>query len=132
MSVDLRVILPNRPGALLEALDAIAAAGLRVDAACGDIRPGERWGYLHVLVDDGDATRAALESVGFEVSAAHEVEVFRIDEGAGSLASAVRRYKEKGENIEVFYLTMGGQVVVGTERMRSPIIGVRMGDAKYQ
>ncbi|MGH2749025.1 MAG: hypothetical protein ACRDKB_14050 [Actinomycetota bacterium] len=132
MKVDLRVILPNRPGALLEALDAVADAGLTVDAVCGDIRPGERWGYLHVLVDDGDATRAALEGVGFEISAAHEVEVFRIERGPGSLASAVRRYKEKGENIEVFYLTTGGDVVVGTERMRKPIVGVRMGDTKYR
>ena len=132
MSVDLRVVLPNRPGALLDALDAIAQDGLSIDGVTGDLRPGENWGYVHVLVADGDAVRAALEARGFEVSGMHDVEVFTLDRHPGALADAVRTYRDRGESIEVFYMTSKGEVVVGSETMRKPIPGVRVDEAKYR
>ena len=132
MSVDLRVVLPNRPGALLDALGAIAEAGITVDGASGDLRPGEKWGYMHVLVADGETARAALEGRGFEVSGAHDVDVLILENRPGALADAVRTYSERGESIEVFYMTTEGAVVVGTEAMRKPMLGVRVEDARYR
>lgn len=129
MAVDLRVVTPNRPGALLQATETLAAAGIPLEGFCGDLRPGERWGYLHFLVADGDGGQKALEAAGFEVTSSHDVDVLDLDKHTGSLAEEVRRYSDEGRNIEVVYIATGGQIVIGTDDMQKGRIGVRMGDA---
>ena len=128
MASDLRVVLPNRPGALLQACDVLAAAGIPLEGFCGDLRPGERWGYLHVLVKDGDAARRALEDSGFEVTSTHDVNVLEVTRHTGALADEVRRYSEEGRNIEVVYIATNGHIVVGTDDMQKEKLGIRMGD----
>lgn len=128
MKTDLRVVLPNRPGALGLCLNAIADAGLTVEGICGDLRPGEGWGFLHILLDDGEGGRKALEGAGFEVTGVHEVAVHEIAEGAGSLAELVDSYSGKGDNIEIIYASSDKRWVIGTEGMLADRPGVRMGD----
>lgn len=130
MSTDLRIVVPNRPGTLAAALDAIAGAGVGVDGFCGDLRPGETWGYVHVLVEDPSAARAAIEAAGFQVAGEHEVEVVDIEHRTGGLAEAVRRYTDAGQNMEVAYMATESRLVIGTEDMRKEIPGVRVGDAR--
>ncbi|MDQ3914314.1 MAG: hypothetical protein M3323_03145 [Actinomycetota bacterium] len=130
MSTDLRLALPNRPGTVIAACDALAAAGVAVEGVCGDLRPGERWGYLHFLVDDGDAGRAALERAGLEIAAEHDVEVCGVDGSSGMLA-VLARYRDDDRNVEVFYSTLDGRIVVATEDMRRERPGVKVKDAKY-
>ena len=131
MAIDLRVVLPNRPGSLLGALQALAAVGLNVDGTCGDLRPGETWGYLHVLVEDGVAARAAIEEAGYEVAGEHEVEVIDLEDRPGAAMDEVRRHSEVGDNIEVFYLGTRTRLVLGTENMRADRPGVKMKDSRY-
>lgn len=131
MAVDIRIVVPNRPGTSLEVLDALAEADLVLHGFCGDIRPGERWGFLHVLVDDADAARRAIESTGFEITSEHDVEVFDVEPRAGSLADTVRAYVEAGRNIEVLYLGSNDKIVIGPEDLQRPRPGVSVKDAKY-
>lgn len=132
MPTDLRVVLSNRPGALAEVLRILAEAGLNVGASCGDIRPGERWGYVHLLVDDPGTAVASLEAGGCEVLGVHDVEITTMENRPGALADVVSGYTDAGRNIEVFYTApMEGAVVVGTEDMQRPRPGVQMKDAKY-
>ena len=126
MASDLRIVLPNRPGALASALSCLARQNILVESACGDLRPGERWGYLHLLVEDGDRARAALELDRIEVVSQHEVEVVDVPTGAGSLLDALRTYLDRGENVEVIYMTSDGRWVVGTEAMQTVKPGVRV------
>ena len=126
MAFDLRVVLPNRPGALLEACAALADAGVPLEGFAGDLRPGERWGYLHVLVTDLAAATKALESTGFEVTSSHDVDVLDVDRHTGALAEEVARYSEEGRNIEVVYIATGGKVVIGTDDMQKERPGIRM------
>jgi hypothetical protein len=131
MAVDLRVVVPNRPGALMQALTALADAGINIESFCGDIRPGERWGFLHLLVEDAAAARLALEHEGLEVGSEHDVDVVPVEDRPGALAEAVARYSSAGRNIEVLYTASTGHIVVGTEDMQQPRPGVRMEDVRY-
>ena len=131
MAFDVRVVLPNRPGALLQACESLANAGVPLEGFAGDLRPGERWGYLHILVTDLEAATKALESTGFEVTSSHDVDVLEVDRHTGALAEEVKRYSEEGRNIEVVYMATGGKVVVGCDDMQQERVGVRMEDAKY-
>jgi hypothetical protein len=125
---DLRIALPNRPGALASALDSLARQGIRVESACGDLRPGERWGYLHLLVEDGDRARVILERDKIEVISQHQVEVINVETGVGALLELLRSFLDRGENVDVIYMTAGSKWVVGTESMRNEIPGVRVSD----
>lgn len=129
MASDLRVVLPNRPGALLQASEVLAEAGLALNGFAGDIRPGERWGYLHVLVDEGEKGRKALEDAGFEVTSSQDVDVLQAEKHTGALAEEIKRYSEAGRNIEVLYLSTTGQIVIGTDDMQAERTGVRMKDS---
>ncbi len=131
MPTDLRVVLPNRPGALMQALIALRDAGVNIDSFCGEVRPGERWGFLHLLVEDAGGASGALEGVGFEITGEHEVDVVDVDDRPGGLAETVKRYADAGRNIEVLYTAGSGRVAIGTEDMQKPRFGVRMKDARY-
>jgi hypothetical protein len=126
MTADLRIVLPNRPGALLDTLDILADAGVSFEGFCGDIRPGEPWAFLHILVDDPAPARAALEAQNVEITAEHEVDVLDVGNHPGALAEVVARYTQAGRNIEVVYTTKEGRAVIGTEDMLEERYGVRM------
>ena len=130
MLTDMRIVMPNRPGALISALAAIAEAGINIRGSAGDLRPGEQWGYIHILVDDPQAAKIAIESVGFEVTSIHDVDVIKLQDRPGAILEAAQPYSAKGQNIEVFYMSLGS-LVVGTDAMRKPIIGITMQDARY-
>lgn len=133
MAVDLRIVVPNRPGTSLQILDALAAEGVSIRGFAGDIRPGERWGFLHVLVNDEDydEARATILRTGVQITSEHEVEVQDIEDRPGALADAIRGYVESGRNIEVLYMGANSKIIVGAEDMQRPRYGVRTQDAKY-
>lgn len=130
MATDFRVVVPNRPGAFVEVLSALGDAGINIDGFCGDLRPGENWGFLHVLVDDAAGARDALEQAAFEITGVHEVDVLDVEDRPGALAETVRRYSDEMRNIEVIYQDGSSRVVIGTEDMQKERYGVRVDDAR--
>ena len=126
MAFDLRVVVPNRPGAAAELLEALADDGVNIEGACGDLRRGERWGYLHVLVDDGDRAAEIVEKAGFEVTHRHEVELIRIENKPGAMAETVRSFADRQINIDVLYVAAADRLVIGTEDKRPRQPGVKM------
>lgn len=128
MAFDLRLVVPNRPGTLMETCDTLFRAGIELFGFSGDIRPGERWGYLHVLVEDKEAAQGALEAAGIEVTSVHKVEVNAVDKHIGALAEEVKKYSDAGRNIAVLYLASDGRIVIGTDDMLEERLGVRIGD----
>ena len=129
MRTDLRVVVPNRHGAALALFDAIAGAGVNVDGMCGDLRRGERWGYIHVLTDDGPRAQSAVEAAGFEVAAQQQVDVIEIGDRPSAIAEALRPFQEDGRNISVLYIATGTRVVIGAEDMLEQRPGVKLSDA---
>jgi hypothetical protein len=131
VSSDLRVVLPNRPGTLVGALEALHAAGIDIEGFCGDLRPGEVWGFLHVLVADPKRAGEVLEAAGYQITSQHNVDVLEIVDEPGALAAAARQFSDDGRNIEVLYLGRGGRLVIGTEDMQEPRLGIRLGDPRH-
>jgi hypothetical protein len=128
MPADLRVIVPNRHGAALEVFDAVAAAGVNLDGMCGDLRRGERWGYIHVLTEDPKGARVAIESAGFEVDAEQRVELVEVEDRPGTIADALRPFRDAGRNISVLYMASNTRVVIGSEDMLEERSGRKMVD----
>jgi hypothetical protein len=129
MPQDVRFICPNRPGAAAICFGALADAGINVLGACGDLRPGETWGYMHVLVESGEDAKGALEGVGIEVTGVLDVALHKIDDIPGSLLELYRRYSDLEDNVEVLYMAGDSRWIVGTETMRLETPGRRTEEA---
>src|SRR5688572_2197361 len=96
-----------------------------------DIRPGERWGYMHFLVSDPEVAIRVFQEIGVEVLDVHDVDVVDSEERLGFLADLCQSYSDRGENIEVLYAGMRQKIVVGTESMRRPFVGRRLTETTY-
>ena len=131
MPTDFRITMPNRPGTLLRICEALADAGINLDAISGDLRPGETWGFVHMVVDDPAPVRGHLDELGVEY-AEHEVELVDIEDRPGAIAEVLRRYRADDRNLEVLYTAANLKLVVGPEDLRKPTPGVRMEDAQYR
>jgi hypothetical protein len=131
MATDLRIVIPNQPGRAARLLEALAEAGVNLGGICGDIRPGETWGFMHVLVEDADVAAGIVESQGMQITSRHAVHIHELEDRPGAIAETLRSYREKGENVEVIYTIAADRMVVGTDLMREEIQGVRVEDAKY-
>ena len=133
MATDLRIVLPDRPGTGTAVCEALSTAGINLEGICGDLRPGEGWGYLHVVVEDDDAEAAirAVESTGCQVLDVHAVDLIPAENKPGELVKLLGTYRDRGENLEVLYIASDNRIVVGTEAMRKPRHGVRMDQAQY-
>ena len=129
MAQDVRFICPNRPGAAAVCFGALADAGINVMGACGDLRPGETWGYMHVVVESGADAQQALESVGIEVTGILDVDLHQIEDSPGALLELYRRYADSDDNVEVLYMAGDSRWVIGTETMRLDMPGRRVGDS---
>ncbi|HJR44225.1 MAG TPA: hypothetical protein VJ927_01335 [Actinomycetota bacterium] len=134
MATDLRIVLPDRPGTGTAVCEALAAAGINLEGICGDLRPGEGWGYLHVAIEDDsvveDAVRA-VESTGCQVVDVHAVDLIPAQNQPGELVKLLGEYRDRGENLEVLYVASDNRIVIGTEAQRKPRHGVRVDQAKY-
>lgn len=111
MPKDLTVILVNRPGTLADAAEALGRAGVNIEGMCGFPAAGE--GLLHVLVDDVDSARKALEQAGMEVRAERDVVLLGpLPAQPGTLGTALRGIADAGANVDLLYATEDGRVVV--------------------
>jgi hypothetical protein len=119
MARDLTVILQDRPGELARLGDATGEAGLNIQGMCA--MTGEGRGVIHLLFDEGDATRArtALEAAGMGVADEREVLVVDIEDRPGTLGELARSLAEASVNIELAYTTFGVKLVVATDDIDS-------------
>ena len=108
---DLTVILVDKPGTLADAFEALGQAGINVVGACGFPAAGE--GILHVLIEDADAARRAVEAAGLAVRDERDVVVLDpLPNQAGTGGALLRRIANQGVNVDLAYLTEDGRVVL--------------------
>lgn len=108
---DLTVTLVNRPGTIADAAEALGRAGVNIEGVCGFPAGGE--GVLHVLVENVDAGRRALEAAGLEVRAEREVVILgQLPQQPGTLGATLRRIADAGVNVDLVYNTEDGRVVL--------------------
>src|SRR5262245_51728530 len=113
MPTDLTIILKDHPGTLAAAFEALGNAGINVDGGTGVPCSGE--GILHFLVADGAAARRALEAAGQVVRGERPVLVCPVADRPGAAGAIFRRIADAGVNVDLVYLTVGGQLVIGAD-----------------
>src|SRR3954464_12829434 len=120
MSRDLTVVLQDRPGELARLGQATGSAGVNIQGMCAFT--GEGRGVIHLLFENGEASRArrALEEAGMGVADEREVLVIDIDDRPGTLGELALTLSEASVNIELAYTTFGGvKLVIATDDMDS-------------
>lgn len=113
MAVDLTVHLKDEPGSLAAMGEALGAAHVNIEGICG-FRCGGA-GHVHLLVENGDSAKRALNSAGFKVEDIRDVIVKDIVDRPGELGGIARRLAEAGINLELLYLTASMKLVIGVD-----------------
>ncbi len=108
---DVAIELDDRLGALADMGEALGRAGVSVEGGGAWVVDGR--GVAHLLFDDGDAARRALEDAGISVLAVRDIVVQRLKQAVpGQLGKLTRRMAEAGVNIEVLYSDHDNQLVL--------------------
>ena len=115
MPWDITVELENRPGTLAEVGEATGNAGVNLDGVCGF--PCEGVGIIHLLVDDADAARDALDGAGITIRDEREVLVADVTDQPGAVGELTRRMAGAGVNVDLIYLATGTRVVLGVDKL---------------
>ena len=113
MTIDLTVILEDRPGTLADVGEALGKAGINIEGLCGF--PSEGKGVLHLLVEDEPTARRALEQAGLQVHSERQVLILDVEDRPGEFGSICRRIANAGINIDLVYLATNTRLVVGAD-----------------
>jgi len=95
MATDLRVEAEDSPGQLAAIGGELGKAGINIDGFCAAVAGGR--GVVHLLVEDADGARQALEGAGYTVDAQKEALVLSAEDRPGYLgemAGARRRRRQ--------------------------------------
>lgn len=115
MPWDITVELENRPGTLAAVGEATGKAGVNLDGVCGF--PCEGVGIIHLLVDDADAARDALDAAGITIQDEREVLVADVTDRPGAVGELTRRMADAGVNVDLIYLATDTRVVLGVDKL---------------
>ena len=113
MAKDLTVFLEDRPGTLAAMGKALGMAGINIDGLCGF--PCEGKGVGHILVEDVEGARRALEAIGLEVSDEREVMILEVDNRSGSLGEIAQKIADSGANLDLIYVASNSRLVIGAD-----------------
>lgn len=111
MATDFTIILEDRPGTLAELGEALGDAGVNMEGLCGF--PSEGVGIIHLLVDDADVARTALEDAGVEIRAERDVAVIDCADEPGAFGEHARQVADAGLNVDLVYLATRTRLVLG-------------------
>jgi hypothetical protein len=110
---DLTVLLEDRPGELAKLGHTLGNAGINIEGICGVTAGGQ--GTIHVLVEDADGARAALEGAGMTIGGDREVLVIDIEDRPGALGEVGRTLADAGVNVQLAYLATGTRLVLAVD-----------------
>lgn len=113
---DLTVILEDHPGTLATAASALGKAGVNIEGIYGFGAEGGK-AVGHILVEDADKARQALEGAGTQVGEEHEVLVVDVPNRPGELGKLARKIGDAGVNITTIYIATNNQVVIGADNL---------------
>ncbi len=111
MATDLSILVPDEPGGLARAAEALGAAGVNVEGLAG--LGGGGTGHIHLLVEDAVGAGAALEGAGFTVDGQREAVVLDVsgDDRPGRLGELARQAADAGVNLAACYLATRSRLV---------------------
>jgi hypothetical protein len=125
MPTDLTVVLDDHPGKLADIGEATGKAGINIDGICAVTGDGK--GFIHLLVEDAEKARAALEDAGVDVADEREAVVVDLHDKPGVLGEIARDLAEAGVSVDVAYTIFSGVRLVivteDTEKARAALAG---------
>jgi hypothetical protein len=111
---DLTVIMEDKPGKLADLGEATGRAGVNIEGLCAMVGDGK--GFIHILVEDADAARKALEDAGIAVADERDAVVVDLHDKPGAMGEIARDLADAGVNIDVAYTIFTGvRLVILTE-----------------
>jgi hypothetical protein len=111
---DLTVIMDDQPGKLADLGEATGRAGVNIAGLCAMVGDGK--GLIHLLVDNADAARGALEEAGIRVADEREAVIVDLHDKPGAMGEVARDLAAAGVNIDVAYTIFSGvRLVILTE-----------------
>jgi hypothetical protein len=111
---DLTVIMEDQPGKLADLGEATGRAGINIAGLCAMVGDGK--GFIHILVEDEDAARKALDEAGIQIADEREAVVVDLHDKPGAMGEIARDLAEAGVNIDVAYtIVTGVRLVILTE-----------------
>jgi hypothetical protein len=114
MPTDLTVVLDDHPGKLADIGEATGKAGINIDGICAVTGDGK--GFIHLLVEDAEKARTALEDAGVDVADERDAVVVDLHDKPGVLGEIARDLAEAGVSVDVAYTIFSGvRLVIVTE-----------------
>jgi hypothetical protein len=111
---DLTVIMEDKPGKLADLGEATGRAGVNIEGLCAMVGDGK--GFIHILVEDADAARKALEDAGIAVADERDAVVVDLHDKPGAMGEIARDLADAGVNLDVAYTIFTGvRLVILTE-----------------
>ena len=114
---DLIVNLENKPGTLAALGEALGNAGINIEGFCGVGAASGGEGEVHILVNDAQMAREALQDAGITCGAERDVEVVSVVDQPGELGRHLRRIADAGVNVDLAYLATSTRVALGSSDM---------------
>jgi hypothetical protein len=105
---DLSVTLPDTPGTLYKATDAIAKRGVNIEGYCV-VQSGKE-GIFHLFTSDPVSAKKALEGAGFSIREELDAFAVQIPDRPGALATVLRPIADQELNVGVTYSLTDGRV----------------------
>jgi hypothetical protein len=111
---DLTVIMEDQPGKLADLGEATGRAGVNILGLCA--MTGDGKGFIHILVEDAETARKALEDAGISLADEREAVVVDLHDKPGAMGEIARDLADAGVNIDVAYTIFSGvRLVILTE-----------------
>lgn len=111
MATDIKISLPDRPGALSQAAQALGEASVNIEGICGQTVDGN--GVIHLLVEDQEGAMRALSGAGIQVQSTEEMLVLGVEDKPGVLGQVTADLATAGINIHTAYLATATRLVLG-------------------
>jgi hypothetical protein len=115
MAKDLTILLEDRPAQLALLGETLGNENINMEAACG-FNIGVK-GEIHILVEDAEGAKKALEKAGIPIKGERDVLVLGITNRPGEFGKLARQIAEADVNIDLFYLTASNQIVFGVDNI---------------
>jgi hypothetical protein len=115
MATDLSISLPDEPGGLAKAAQALGAAGVNVEGIAG--LGGGGHGHVHLLVEDAGAARTALEGAGVTIEGERDAVVVDVssEDRPGKLGDLAQSIADAGVNLAACYVASRSRVVFSSD-----------------
>ena len=115
MATEFTVLLEDRPGALADWTEALAARGINIVGIHATPCPAE--GIVQFVPNNVDATIEALRIANKDYTTREVLQV-SLEDRPGALAQLARALGNAGININSLYITMGRQIVLDVNDVR--------------